>query len=102
MAKKKQSVFDNDANFIIANLKVQLVERDRRINQLETAFADLDKGANRIYAALEEAETLAARYSAMVQDALGDQAKYKQHQREMPRFIQLFKEARSDFQRMRP
>jgi hypothetical protein len=102
MAKKQTPKFDEDSNFIIANLKAQLVERDRRIVQLETAFSDLDRGANRIYAALEEAEALASKYAAMVQEALVDPAKYKRHQQEMPRFVQLFREARSAFQSLRP
>jgi len=83
-------------------LKAQLEERDRYISSLENENAGLEKCASRVFAALEEAEGMASRYSQYVQDALNDQIKYKSRMIEMGRYQRLFHEAKGDFERLRP
>lgn len=94
--------FVGDADFILARLKASLAERDQYINKLENENAGLEGCASKVWIALEEAEGMANRYSQFVQDALDDPAKSKAHMAEMVRYERLFREARGDFQRLRP
>jgi len=94
--------FSGDAAFALARLKVALEERDRHINDLENENLGLEKCASKVWTALEEAEGMAGRFAQYVQDALNDPAKHASRLAEMGRYARLFKEAKDEFQRLRP
>jgi len=93
--------FSGDANLILASLKRELAERDRYINVLENENLGLEKCANRVWAALEEAEAMANRFPQFVQDALNDPKKHASRLAEAARYGRIFREAKDDFQRLR-
>lgn len=94
--------FVGDTAFVVERLKIALAERDQYINRLETRYADLDRVASRVYKTLEEAEGLASRYSALVRDGQRDPMIAARRDAEMQRFVRMFREAKDNFQRLRP
>lgn len=93
--------FSGDAALIFARLKTELAERDRYINILENENHGLEKCANRVWVALEEAEAMANRFPQFVQDALNSPAKNAARLAEAARYGRIFREAKDDFQRLR-
>jgi hypothetical protein len=93
--------FSGDPQFIFIKLKQEIAERDRYIDRLEAEMSLHDREAGQVATALEEAEGLAARYDAFVQDALNDPVKRAQRSRELGRYVVLFREAAGALKRMR-
>lgn len=94
--------FSGDTAFVVERLKTAIGERDQHINNLENKYAGLDRAASRVYVALEEAETLASRYMDMVAEGRADEVKLARRQAEMQRFVRMFREAKDEFQKLRP
>ena len=94
--------FSGDAAFVLDKLKAELTERDRYINRLENENVGLDRCAAKVWSALEEAESMASRFSQYVEDAKTNPAAYRARMMEMSRYQRLFHEAKDDFQKLRP
>jgi hypothetical protein len=108
MAKKKVGPvplsklrFEGDAQFILVRLKRELAERDSHIEALENKTAMLDRCADRVFHALEEAEGMASNFERIVADAQNDASAYKRGVMEFQRYSRMFHEAKGDWQRIR-
>lgn len=93
--------FSGDAQFTLVRLKAELAERDQYITALEDRRNLLDRAADRVFHALEEAENMAVRFDEFIQEATNNPPAYKRRTIEFQRYARLFREAKDDWQRIR-